>query len=59
MNKLLYLLMLVGCWQIQSSCAQSKNNATKSLEILTGADQTEVYLPLLKGKSVIIVVTGA
>jgi uncharacterized protein YbbC (DUF1343 family) len=52
MNKLLYLLVLVGCWQIQTSCAQTKNNGVKTAEILTGADQTGYYLPILKGKRV-------
>jgi hypothetical protein len=54
MNKLLYLLILFGCWQIQTSCAQSKNNTIKSTEIFTGADQTEIYLSKLKGKNVAI-----
>ena len=52
MNKLLYLLMLVGCWQIQTSCAQTKNNTLNDAKILTGAEQTEIYLPKLKGKKV-------
>jgi uncharacterized protein YbbC (DUF1343 family) len=54
MNKLLYLQILVGCWQIQTSCAQTKSVSSKSTEILTGADQTEKYLSLLAGKNVAI-----
>jgi uncharacterized protein YbbC (DUF1343 family) len=54
MNKLLYLLIWMGCWQIQTSCAQTKTVSSKSTEILTGADQTEKYLPLLAGKNVAI-----
>lgn len=46
--------MLVGCWQIQTSCAQTKNNTLKDAKIHTGADQTDIYLQKLKGKNVAI-----
>jgi len=54
MNKLLYLLIWMGCWHIQTSCAQTKSVSSKSTEILTGADQTEKYLSLLARKNVAI-----
>ena len=38
----------------QSSCAQSNKINSSGIEIITGAQQTAAYLPLLKGKKVAV-----
>ncbi len=47
-NTVLFSLLIVfGC--------QAQENSEKEIELKTGADQTELYLPLLKGKHVAVV----
>ncbi|ADY52666.1 Uncharacterized conserved protein UCP016719 [Pseudopedobacter saltans DSM 12145] len=65
MKKSLYLSLIISCisFSCQSSTTRNKNQQKSVIpveqpakKILTGADQTEKYLPLLKGKKVGLVV---
>jgi uncharacterized protein YbbC (DUF1343 family) len=44
-----YCCLLIG---IHSSCAQTNRIPAPATNVITGAQRTEVYLPMLKGKTV-------
>src|SRR5690606_20742436 len=65
MNKLFFLTVITGCLSFgcQSRNTKSENiqkatvkEAKPAKKILTGAEQTEKYIPLLKGKKVGLVI---
>lgn len=65
MNKLLVLSLIASCLSFSCQSAVKKNQQQQKKEIseskpvkkiLTGADQTEQYIPLLKGKKVGLVI---
>jgi len=65
MNKLFFLTVIAGCLSFgcQSRTTRNENTQKSTVKeakpikkILTGADQTEKYIPLLKGKKVGLVI---
>ena len=54
LENILTLLFMVGCISCGSSAITSKNRAKDPEGIKTGAEQTELYVPYLKGKRVAI-----
>lgn len=52
----LILMACNACKAQQNQTPQEKNGVSKSKEILTGADQTEKYISLLKGKKIGLVI---
>lgn len=51
-----FLMACNACSAQQSQTSKANIEIAKSTEILTGADQTEKYIPLLKGKKVGLVI---
>jgi hypothetical protein len=52
MKRLFYLLFFISCWYHSVCNGQKIPSDKKSVKILTGADQTNIYFSLLKGKKV-------
>ena len=55
-TSILALFVLNACGQPKAAQSTKKIAPTKTTKFLTGAEQTEVYLPLLKGKRIGMVV---